>query len=300
MRVISNLFPDINADLQQSQSALNAALQQVSTGKSVNVPSDNPAASAEMVQNILETGNVDQYEQNINSVVTTVQTAGSVLSSVSTSLSQAIALGTEGANGTNSSSDLQALAAQVQSILSGVVSQANTSVSGSYLFGGTNSASQPYVADPTSPTGYSYKGNGDTNSVAVGDQQNIQVNLPGSELFSNASNNVIGSLSSLVSALQSGNSASIASSTASVSAAANYLATQQSFYSNAQARMNSQDHYLQQETVTLASQQNTLVGVNEAQAATELTQAEVDNSAAMAAAGRVLPNTLLNFLGPPQ
>ena len=37
----------------------------------------------------------------------------------------------------------------------------------------------------------------------------VQVNLPGSQIFSNRSANVLGSLSSLVTALQSGNTAAI-------------------------------------------------------------------------------------------
>src|SRR5271166_2682474 len=114
MRIDPNMVPTILADLQQSQVSLNTALQQVSTGKSVNVPSDNPIASAEMVQNTIETGDVDQYTQNINSVLAKVQSASSSLSSVVTSLTQAVSLGTEGANGTNSTSDLQVLATQVQ------------------------------------------------------------------------------------------------------------------------------------------------------------------------------------------
>ena len=111
MRIDPNLVPTILAGLQQSQVSLNTALQEVSTGKSVNEPSDNPAASADMVQNTIETADVDQYTQNVNSVLSTVQTASSVLSSVVSSLTQAVSLGTEGANGTNSTSNLQAIAA---------------------------------------------------------------------------------------------------------------------------------------------------------------------------------------------
>ena len=59
------MVPDILAGMQQSQVQLNTALQEVSTGKSVNQPSDNPAAAAAMVQNTIETGNVDQYTQNV-------------------------------------------------------------------------------------------------------------------------------------------------------------------------------------------------------------------------------------------
>jgi flagellar hook-associated protein 3 FlgL len=299
MRVNPNMVPDILADLQQSQNTLNIALQQVSTGKSVAVPSDNPEASAEMVGNTMETANVDQYTQNVTGVLSTVQSADSALSAVVSSLTQAVSLGTEGANGTNNSSNLQAIAQQVQSILTSVVSQANTTYNGSYLFGGTASTAVPYTADSSSSTGYTYNGNNDTNSVAIGDDLSVQVNLPGSQIFSNSSASVLGSLSSLVSALQSGSSSAIASATSAVSGALNYVSQQRVFYGNAESQLNSQETFLQQETVNLTSQQTSLVGVDEAQAATTLSQAETDNSAALAAAAKVLPNTLINYLSIP-
>ncbi|MGD0734487.1 MAG: flagellin [Terracidiphilus sp.] len=298
MRIDPNLVPTILAGLQQSQVSLDTALQEVSTGKSVNVPSDNPSAAADMVQNTIETGDVDQYTQNVNSVLATVQSASSALSSVVTSLTQAVSLGTEGANGTNTTGNLQTLATQVQGILSSVVSAANTSNGGTYLFGGTSTAT-PYTADASSPTGYTYNGNNDSNSVAIGDNLNVQVNVPGSQIFSDSSNNVIGSLSSLVTALQSGNSSDIETATSSVDSALNFVGQQQAVYGNAEIKLNSQETFLQQDTVSLSTQENNLIGVNEATAATDLTQAETDNSAALAAAAKVLPNTLLNYLSTP-
>jgi len=298
MRIDPNVVPTILADLQQSQVSLNTALQEVSTGKSVNVPSDNPSAAADMVENTIETGDVDQYTQNVNGTLSTVQSASSILSSVVTSLTQAVSLGTEGANGTNSTANLQALATQVQGILSTVVSAANTSFAGSYLFGGTSTAT-PYSADSSSPTGYTYNGNNDTNSVTIGDNLSVQVNVPGSQIFSNSSNNVLGSLNSLVTALQSGNSSDIETATNSVDSALNFVGQQQAVYGEAESQLNSQETSLQQDTVELSTQENNLIGVNEATAATDLSQAETDNSAALAAAAKVLPNSLLNYLAPP-
>lgn len=299
MRVNTNMVPNILADLQQSQSTLNTALAEVSTGKSVTVPSDNPAASAQMVQNTMETANVDQYTKNINSVLTSVQSASSALSSVVTSLTQAVSLGTQGANGTNTSANLAVIAQQVQGILSSVVSDANTSVDGTYLFGGTASTAAPYTADSSSASGYTYNGNSDSNSVAIGDNLNVQIGVPGSQIFSSSSNNVLAALSTLVTALQSGDSSQISSATSSISSAISNISQQQGFYSNATSQLNSQESYLQQDTVTLTTQQNNLVGVDEAQAATLLSQAETDNSAILAAAAKVLPNTLLNYLSTP-
>lgn len=300
MRVNPNMVPDLLADMQQSQTAVNTALQEVATGKRVTVPSDDPAASADMVQNTIETANVDQYTQNVSSMLSMVQTADSSLGSVVTSLTQAISLGTEGANGTNNASNLQAIATQVQGILQSVVLQANASYQGTYLFSGTETSSAPYTASSSSSSGYAYNGNNDVNSVAVGDDLNVQVNVPGSQIFSNSSADVLGSLSTLVTALQSGDATAIGNATTAVSAALSNVSQQRVFYGNAESQLNSQETYLQQETVNLTSQQSSLVDVNEAQAATDLSQAETANNAAEAAAAKVLPNTLLNYLVPTQ
>jgi flagellar hook-associated protein 3 FlgL len=294
------MVPNMLADLAQSQSALNTALQEAATGKSVSQPSDNPSASADMVQNSIETANVDQYTQNTSSALSMVQTADSSLSSVVTSLTQAISLGTEASNGTINASNLQAIATQVQGILSSVVSQANTDYEGVYLFGGTASTTAPYTASSSSASGYTYNGNNNSNSVAIGDDQSVQVNLPGSQVFSNSTTDVLGSLSSLVSAIQSGSSSAIESATSSVSAALSYVDQQRVVYGNAETQLNSQETYLQNETVNLTSQQTSLIGIDEATAAETLSADETANSAALAAAAKVLPTTLLNYLSTPQ
>ncbi len=124
--------------------------------------------------------------------------------------------------------------------------------------------------------------------------------FPGSQIFSNSTNNVLGSLSSLVTALQSGNTSGIETCD-QLSKFGDCLrrAKQQAFYSNAESQLNSQETFLQQDTVSLASQATNLVGVNLATAATNLSQAETDNSAVLAATAKVLPNTLLSYLSPP-
>ncbi len=298
MRINPNNVPDILADINQSQQALNTALQQVSTGKSVNLPSDNPFAAASMVQNTIETGEVDQYTQNVSSVVATLQTADSTLSSVVSSLTSAVSLGTEGANGTTSAANRQAIVTQVQAILSSVVADANTTYAGSFLFGGTSTAT-PYTADSTSATGYTYNGNDDVNMVAIGDNLSVQGNLPGSQIFTDPSNNVLGSLSSLATALQSGSTMDISNAVSAVTSAISFIGQQRAVYSNSESQANSQETALKQDTVTLASQENNLIGVDEATAAVNLSQAETDNSAALAAAAKVLPNSLLNYLSSP-
>src|SRR5271168_853613 len=167
MRVNPNFTPDILNDLYQSQAQEQTLIQELSTGRRVNSPSDDPAAAAADVQNQAAQSQDDQYVQNTNNLDGMFQTADSALSSVVTALNQAISLGTQGANGTLTAAQQQSLAQQVQAIQSQVVQLANTSYEGSYLFGGTATQTAPFAMDSTELSGVSYSGNNSVNNVEI-------------------------------------------------------------------------------------------------------------------------------------
>jgi len=109
---------------------------------------------------------------------------------------------------------------------------------------------------------------------------------------------VIGALTGLINALQTGTSTQIQNATAAVSSALAGVSQQRVPLDNTISQLNSQESYLGQESVTLSTNQNSLVDADLAVAATNLAQAETQNSAVLAAAARVLPQTLLDYLPP--
>ncbi len=294
MRVTS-LIPDAQYGIQQSQAALSTALQQLTTGKRVNQIADDPTAYANNLRSLAQSANVDRYSSNVTTLLPVLQTADSALSTVVTSLNRAITLGTQGANGTLTDAQRQGIATQVQSILSTVVSQANTSVQGVYVFAGTATSQAPFTADATSTSGYTYNGNSTINQVKIGDNTSVNVSVAGNTLFTSGAD-VLGSLSKLVTALQSGTTTDIANATTGITTALNYVNQQRIPLDNSISSLNSQETYLSQETVTLTSQQTSLVGIDIATAATNLAQAQAQNNAVLAAAGKVIPQSLLDYL----
>jgi flagellar hook-associated protein 3 FlgL len=296
MRFVPSIASNVISDIQQSEQSLQTALQQVSTGLRVSVPSDDPAASAALVQLQAKSANIDQYTTNADSALSQAQSADSVVSSVVAQLTQAITLGTEGASGTTSATNRQTIATSIQGILANVVSLANTTFQGISLFGGTVSGKAAFTANPDSSTGYTYNGNDAVNQIAVGDTLSVQANIPGSTLFTNSNASVLGALSSLSTALTSGSSADIGTATAAVNTALNYVTQQHVIYGNTINQLTAQDTYLASEKVTLTSTQSSLVGIDTATAAENLSQAETTNTAIYAAAGKVLQNNLLDYL----
>jgi flagellar hook-associated protein 3 FlgL len=296
MRVNPNFTPDILNDLWQSQAQEQTYLEQLATGRRVNLPSDDPEAAAADVQNQALQGQTDQYLQNTNSLDGVFQTADSALSSVITALNQAISLGTQGANGDLSDSDRQAIALQVQGIQSQIVQLANTSYEGNYIFGGTATQSAPFTLDSTQPSGVSYNGNSGVNNVEIAQGRTIQTNVPGNQIFMGASGSVMGSLQQLVTALQSGDTDAIGAATAQVNTSLNYASQQRVFYGSAVDQLNNNQTSLQQEQVNLTTQDNTLVAADIATAATGLSQAQTQRSATLAALAQIIPQSLLNYL----
>ncbi len=296
MRINPNYTPDILNDLWQTQAQAQTLIQELATGRRVNLPSDDPQAAAEDVQNQAAQQQNDQYLQNTSSLEGMFQTADSSLSSVVTALNQAISLGVQGSNGTMSGGDLQSIAQQVQAIQSQVVSLANTSYQGSYLFGGTETQTAPFTLDSTQSSGVTYNGNNGVNSVAISQGTSMQTNVPGSQIFLGSGGNVMGSLQQLVTALQSGNATSIGAATTQVSNALNYMSQQRTFYGSTVDQLTANQSSLQNEQVSLQTQETTLVGANIATVATDLSQAQTEQSATLAALAQIIPQSLLNYL----
>ncbi len=296
MRVSPNLGPDVLAGIQQSQTLLQTALQEVSTGQKVNLPGDDPAAAAAMVGNLAGAANNDQYTTNANAALGATQTADSVLTSVTALLTKAVSIGTEGATGTETIGNRQSLATEVQTLLTSVISETNTTYQGVPVFSGTATPSAVFVVDPSSPNGYTYQGNAGVNQVQVGDSLSVTVNIPGNQLFDNSAGSVLGSLSRLAAALSSGTSNSIASATSEVTTALNYLSAQHVTFGSSINQLQAQETFLGQEKVTLSTQATNLIGIDPATAAENLARAEAQNSAVLAAAAKVLPITLLDYL----
>jgi flagellar hook-associated protein 3 FlgL len=296
MRVNPNFSNDILADLYTAQSHEQVALQQLASGQVINMPSDNPTGAAEMVQNQAQQQQDDQFQQNTSAVEGQLQTADSTLSSVVEALNQAISLGTQGANGTLSAADMQAVAQQVQGIQSQVLQLANTSYQGNYIFAGTATTQAPFTLNSGSPDGVTYNGNTDTNTVQIAQGNSVQTNLAGSQVFQGTGGDVFGALQQLITALQSGNTTNVGTATTQLGAAVNYLSQQRVFYGNVVDQLQSNQSFLSQEQVNLQTQANAIDGANLAQASTNLTQAQTTQSAALAALAKVIPQNLLQYL----
>jgi flagellar hook-associated protein 3 FlgL len=294
VRFNPNLYDNILSGLNTNNQATATAQEELATGRRVNEPSDDPGATAVAIGIHAQSSQVDQFTQNVSSVSGLLQTADSTLSSVVTALTQAITLGVQAGDGTISASSRSTLSNQIQSVSAQILSLANTTYQGSYIFAGNNSGQPAYVADPASPSGVTYQGNNGVNKVEIAQGQSIAVNVPGSQILTNPSSDVFAALNTLAQAAQSGNG--VQAAVTQLRAVFDHVTSQRTFYGSQLTQLDSTSSYLSNDKIQLASQENTAIGIDLTQATIDVQNALTNRSAILAAGGKIQNTSLLNFL----
>jgi len=293
IRVNPNPMPDLLAALESLQQRQEKATLQLATGSRINQPSDDPAGAAQLVQISDRSSQVDSFQRSISSISGLLSTADSTLSSVVTVLQRAISLGVQGANGTLSDEDRAAVATELSGIQAQLMSLANVSYQGQFIFAGT-AKTQPFVIDGTVPSGVRYAGNLGTNQVSIGNNYDVQVNVPGSQIFNGPGADVFQALSDLIGALQT--NSGISDATAEVSTAFTYVTRQRVFYGNALNQTQSQQTFLSTEKLNLSQEQNAVSAADIAAVATQITSGQTAMNATLAAIGKMPQISLFDYL----
>ncbi|HTV59244.1 MAG TPA: flagellar hook-associated protein FlgL [Verrucomicrobiae bacterium] len=292
VRINPNPVPDLLAGVDTARQQLNQADLEIASGRSINSPSDNPAGAAALVINQAAQDQTDTFQSNVSDLQSRLQIADSALGSAVTAIEQAISLGTEAGNSDLSDQNRAAIANNLVGIQQQLVSLANTTSGGTYLFSGTLVETQPFTLDASSPSGVTYSGNDGVTSVDISNSLNVPTNLPGDQLFLNSSGSVFQSMNQLITAIQT--NTNIGSAVTALGQAAQEFNAQRQFYGTTLNQIQSTGNFLASENVQLATQQSAIGGADLAQETTNFSQAETAYTALLEAEGKVLnlPNLL--------
>ncbi len=183
MRIATSQIYDqsVNAMLTE-QSQLNQTEQQLSSGKSILTPADNPAGSAQILNLNQSIANTAQFQTNASAANARLSLEDSTLTSVTNLLQSLRSLAVEANNATQSNSSRAAIAQQVNQGLQQLVGLANTQdANGEYIFAGYQGKSQPFITDPSGNVAY----NGGQNSryLQIGPTTQVAFGDPGSAVF---------------------------------------------------------------------------------------------------------------------
>jgi flagellar hook-associated protein 3 FlgL len=298
MRVDPHYVSGLVASLNASSLSEQQLTSELSSGLRVSSLSDDPVAAGQASLLSSAISQDDTFVQTAASTESLMQVTNSALSSVVTQLTSAISLAVAGNSGTESPSDLSSLSQQLGSIRDQVVSLANTSYQGTYIFSGSQGKVQPYsVISSTSPATTTYYGDAQTGAVTTESGQRIQTSVAGSAVFSSPGADVMTALNNLVADFANGTVSSSASSdVGALTAALSNVSQQQEILGSALARVESASTYAQTDATNRTAAATALVSADPATVATQLSSAETQNQALMSVIGTVEKQSLFTYM----
>ncbi len=281
MRVDPHYVSSLVGSLSNSTLSEQQLTTELSTGLRVTSPSDDPVAAGQASLLGAAISQDDTFVQTAATTQSLMQVTDSALGSVVTQLTSALSLAVGASNGTNSANDLTAASQALAGIRDQVVSLANSSYQGTYIFAGSQGNVQPYTVDTsTSPATMTYHGDANVGSVTTPTGQKIQTGLAGSAVFSAAGADVMAALNNLIADYASGTASSTAVNDIGVlKTALSNVSGQRSILDSSLSRLNSANTYAQTDATNRTAAQNTLVAADTASIATQLSAAEVQNQA---------------------
>ena len=149
---------------------------QYSTQKKINNLSDDPIALTNLFGAKNNLGRIEVYNKSIDMNIAEMNSAETTLDKAKQDLDRVFQLTTQAANELNTTDETTAIANEIDSVLSHLVTLANTNYNDKYIFSGANINTPAYAVNGND---YTYKGTKDADGYNIKSQvsNNLVMNL---------------------------------------------------------------------------------------------------------------------------
>ena len=284
------------AGLEGAATRLMEFQRQVSTGKRIEKPSDDPSATLGAIGEHTETAAIDQYARATDSVASRLAVIDTVLSDLVVQLErgQVAAASARGSSKTQAQRD--AAATDLEGIRDTMFSDMNTAFNGTFVFAGSASTVQPYTRAGSGPIS-AYAGSTSEMVVDIDQHREIKIAFNGQFVTQGAdAQDVFVEFDNLIAAVRAGDDAGI-------EAGMNALERMFTRVSTAQGRVGADLRTIDEQKTRLSEMKrastkrlSALEDANMAQAITGMAQADAAYKAALGAVSSVTRMSLMDYL----
>lgn len=171
-----NRLQDLNSNLNQTQ-------EQLSTGKRVNRPSDDPVAAARILKLDQELSRIETYQRNAGLAENRLQQEESTLGDAVDVIQRVRELTVQAGNGSLSANDRKSISSEIKERLGQLANIANTKdASGEYIFSGFQGNTAAFAKDATGS--WVYQGDEGQRVLEIDDGVTVPISDHGKGIFS--------------------------------------------------------------------------------------------------------------------
>jgi len=160
-------------DLNDGMGRLTRLQNQLSSGKQITRPSDDPYGTSRALGLRGELGGLDQYQRNVDDGTGWLNTSDTALSQMSDVLARVRELLVQGGNDTAGPAERGAMADEIDQLAESVKQEADVQYGGRYIFSGSATDTAPYTLGGADR----YQGDAGTITRAIGPQVQLGVNI---------------------------------------------------------------------------------------------------------------------------
>jgi flagellar hook-associated protein 3 FlgL len=182
---LNNIYNNVSFALYLHSEAMARLQEQVSTGSRINRVSDEPSTAYQILGLNSQVTSLKNYTDNLSQVASTLEIISSVIEDMIPAFSQAKTILTQIVSGIYDEEGRERVAEGINNTLEQIVSLANTEHMNQYLFGGSNTASEPYAVERTDGeiTKVTYQGSLEDRNVEVAPGVELSAFYLGTTLF---------------------------------------------------------------------------------------------------------------------
>jgi flagellar hook-associated protein 3 FlgL len=286
------------SNLNQQLTQLNTYSNELTTGLSINQPSDNPYGASLAIQLKGQLSALTSYTGNVSDGTAWTSQADSSLMNIGDQVQTVQQLVVQATNGTSTPAQLSAAANEVNQLIAGIKQDANAQYNGQYVFSGTDTTTAPYQAGSTD----AYQGNsGAVNRMIGPGGATVQVNTDISQLLGSGQpagdNKLLNVLRNIAQDMQAGNTVSLGNDLTSLQANMTTLGSIEANVGSVQDQLQMASSRIQSLQTDVQTQLGNTEDINMAQTVTQYTTERASYNAALQASASFLQtDSLVNFL----
>jgi flagellar hook-associated protein 3 FlgL len=168
---------------------------QLATGKVILVPSDDPIIATRALKLRTDVSEIEQYKRNTDDAQSWMDMTETTLSNINDVLQRTRELVVQGANGATALGDKKKISDEIKQLQSQLTHMANTTYAGRYLFSGYSTDTKLMNDDGTFAIDVD---NSQSIEYEIGIGDDININVPGGDIFNEGAVAVIGNKSKMI------------------------------------------------------------------------------------------------------
>ncbi|NBJ69598.1 MULTISPECIES: flagellar hook-associated protein FlgL [Clostridia] len=292
MRITQSMLSNnMLRNLSNSYTKLDTYLEQLSTGKKINRPSDNPVVAMKGINYRRQENEAEQYLRNTGEAHNWMDNSDAALDKATKAMQKLRELAVKASNGTNDKEEYASMKEEAKQLKEHLISLADTQVNGKYIFNGTDTTNSPFDENGV------FSPNTDPVNIPISAGAELQVNMDGEAVFGNG---LFDKVDSFIQKLENSDMENIEEtigvSISELDSGVNQIIDARAGLGARMNRLELVENRLDDQKIMATKMMSENENVNFAEAITNLIKQESLHRAALSAGSRIIQPSLVDFL----